>query len=77
MKYNICIGEMWNMEQRMTQPAKMMSISEEQRDILILFAEKRIDKNCNPVYQIGPCEFTIQPDFELKMGSQVYQPDKL
>jgi len=64
MTYNICIGEMLNMEQGMTQPAKMMHITEEQKEILLLFAEKRIDKNCNPIYKIGLCEFTIQPDLE-------------
>lgn len=64
MTYNICIGEAWDMEQRATTPAKMMRITEEQRDIVLIFAEKRIDKNCNPVYKIGLCEFTIQPNFE-------------
>lgn len=64
MTYNICIGEMWNMDQRMTQPAKMLRITEDQKEIILLFAEKRIDKNCNPIYKIGLCEFTIQPNFE-------------
>lgn len=70
---------MWNIEQRMMQPVKIMSISEEQRDILVLFAEKRIDKNCNPIYKIGLCEFTIQPDFEfnIKLAMQTTHPDKI
>lgn len=64
MNYNICIGSMWNMDTRMNQPAKMLRITEDQKEILLLFAEKRIDKDCNPIYKIGLCEFTIQPDFE-------------
>jgi len=55
---------MWNVDERQQMPAKMLRITEEQREILLLFAEKRIDEKCNPVYKIGPCEFTIQPDFE-------------
>lgn len=63
MRYLICIGIVYDTAKREYIPARQMSISEEQRDILLLFAEKRIDKECNPVYKIGPCEFTIQLDF--------------
>jgi len=64
MTYNICIGTTWNMDDRIQQPAKMLRITEEQKEIILLFAEKRIDKNCNPIYKIGECEFTIQPNFK-------------
>lgn len=63
MRYFICIGTVYDTSARENIPARKLGISEEQRDILLLFAEKRIDEKCNPIYKIGPCEFTIQPDF--------------
>lgn len=67
MDYFICIGTMWDMQERAYTPARKLSINESQKEILLLFAEKRIDKDCNPIYKIGLCEFTIQPNFEAAM----------
>lgn len=67
MDYFICIGTMWDMDQRAYMPARKFSINESQKEILLMFAEKRIDKDCNPIYKIGLCEFTIQPNFEAAM----------
>lgn len=64
MNYCICIGSVYDLNERSNVPAKKMSITKDQMDVLVLFAEKRIDKNCNPIYKIGACEFTIQPDIE-------------
>lgn len=64
MTYNICIGKMWDIDQRMYIPEKKMRITEEQKEVVLLFAEKRIDEKCNPIYKIGLCEFTIEPNFK-------------
>lgn len=67
MNFEICIGKSWNMELKMECPAKVLKISEDQKNILILFAEKKIDKNCNPIYKIGECEFTLTLNFDDKL----------
>jgi hypothetical protein len=66
MNFEICIGKAWNMELKLDGPAKVLKISEDQKNILLLFAEKRIDKNCNPIYKIGECEFTITLSFDYE-----------
>lgn len=73
MNYFICIGKMWDMELKMEVAAKNLKISEDQKNILVLFAEKRIDEKCNPIYRIGECEFTIVPCFDTNIPYYMQQ----
>jgi hypothetical protein len=59
MNYEIRIGRAFDIEKNATTAFKTIKISEDQMNILILFAEKSIDKNCDLIYKIGECEFTI------------------
>jgi len=64
MQYEICIGQMYYMENQMHAPKRTIIISEDQRNIIVLFADKSIDKDGYPIYTINGCEFKIQASFE-------------
>ena len=59
MNYEIRIGRAFDIEKNAVTAFKTIKISEDQMNILVQFAEKRIDKNGDPIYKIGECEFTI------------------
>lgn len=66
MNHEIQIGKMYDMQLHGYIPKRTIVISEEQKSILILFANKSIDKDGYPVYSINGCEFNISLSFSDK-----------
>lgn len=66
MKYSITIGKMYDIESGFDVPKRTIIISEEQREVILLFANKKIDKDGYPVYEINGCEFNMWADFSDK-----------
>ncbi len=59
MHNEICIGEQFNLETQMFEAKKTIIINDAQREIILRFAEKRIDKEGSEIYKLNGCEFTI------------------
>jgi hypothetical protein len=66
MKHEVCIGKIYNLDIEMDVPKRKIVINEAQRNILIYFANKRIDENGHPIYTINGCDFEIVMHFEDK-----------
>jgi hypothetical protein len=64
MNYEICIGKILNLELSVLVPKRTIIINEAQREIVLMFAEKRLDEDGHPIYKINGVEFTIHISFD-------------
>lgn len=63
MKYEIGIGKIYNLDLQTNVVKRTIVISEDQKNIILLFADKTIDKDGHPIYNINGCEFIINLHF--------------
>jgi hypothetical protein len=66
MKHEIGIGKIYNLDAKMEVAKRTIVINEAQKNIILLFANKSINKDGFPVYNINGCEFEIFLHFEDK-----------
>lgn len=64
MKYEIQIGEVFDLGSREQRPKQTVIIDEAQRQLIEAFAHTRKDYELNTIYKINECEFRIIPHFE-------------
>jgi hypothetical protein len=62
-KYEIHIGEVYDMDLKTERPAQILIITPEQREVIETFANTRIDQNLNTIYIINDIDFRILPSF--------------
>ncbi len=69
MNYEIHIGRIWDLKNHRHVPKQIITITEDQRQALVQFANITKDHELNNIYKINDCEFTIVPviksDFDL------------
>jgi hypothetical protein len=68
MNYEIRIGIRTSSENLLDEPVRIIVVSEDQRNILIHFAERTLNENGDTWYKIGACKFTIS----LHFGEEKY-----
>jgi len=66
MKYEMLIGKVYDISSQSIVPKRRILISEDQRNILVLFSNKRLNKLGYSIYNINGCEFEIQLSFDDK-----------
>ena len=59
--YCINIGSVYCLNENKTIQTRSFGITESQRELLLMFADVRKDKDLNSIYRINDCEFTITP----------------
>ena len=62
-KYEIHIGENFDLETNRHIPAKILILTKLQLDAILMFASIRKDELLNEVYKINDCEFKVFPYF--------------
>ena len=65
MKYEIHIGEIYELESQTKKPKQTMIINEDQRAVIEQFAYTKRDADLNTIYILNQCEFRILPHFEF------------
>lgn len=63
MNYEMGIGSILDENLGLKVPIRRIIMSEQQRDIIVLMANKTIGELGHPIYSINGCQFTIYPDF--------------
>lgn len=66
MKYEIYIGEIFDLTTNSKRPKQKLIITEEQKAVIELFASQRKDADLNTIYKLNECEFCIYPHFDLR-----------
>lgn len=66
-KYEIHIGEIFDMTARENRPKQVIIISEDQKTIIEQFASQRKDAELNTIYKLNECEFRIHLHFDLDL----------
>lgn len=59
MKHQICIGKVYNSDMECEVAKRTIFINEAQKNILLLFANRTVDRDGYPIYNINGCEFRI------------------
>jgi hypothetical protein len=62
-KYEIHIGEIFDLTTNIKKPKLVLIITEDQLTIIEHFANQRKDANLNTIYILNECEFSIIPHF--------------
>lgn len=65
-KYEIHIGEYYDLEEKVNKPKQKLIITGEQLEAIETFASKRKDSELNTIYKINDCEFRVYPHFDFK-----------
>lgn len=66
-KYEIHIGKALNANNlRETIPLQKIIITQEQIEVIEMFASQRKDAELNTIYKLNECEFRILPHFDLE-----------
>lgn len=60
-KYEIHIGEMFDLATNSKKPKQTLIITDDQRAIIEQFASQRKDSELNTIYKLNECEFCIYP----------------
>jgi len=63
MKYEIHIGERFDIEQKTTIPKQVIIITSDQLATIEEFAHIRKDSELNKIYRLNECEFKVVPRF--------------
>lgn len=66
MKYEIHIGEIFDLTTNSKKPKQTLIITEDQLGVIEQFADKRKDAELNTIYRLNECEFLVFPNFESK-----------
>ena len=66
MKYEIHIGNAFNMDTKMQDSKFKIIITQEQFMLIEQFADIELDAELKRTYIINKCRFTVQPHFDLK-----------
>lgn len=61
MNYEVQIGSNYNLSTQQAEPAVKFTISQEQFEILVKFADVRRDDELNALYVINNCSFKMVP----------------
>ena len=60
-KYEIHIGEIFDLTTNTKRPKQILVVTQEQHDAIIHFADQRKDAELNTIYKLNECEFSIKP----------------
>ena len=60
-KYEIHIGEIFDLETKSKKPKQVLIINDDQRAVIEQFATQRKDAELNTYYKLNECEFRIIP----------------
>jgi hypothetical protein len=60
-KYEIHIGEVFDLSTNSKKPKQILIITEEQLAVIEEFADQRKDAELNTIYKLNECEFRIFP----------------
>lgn len=63
-KYEIQIGEFFDVGTQTNRPRQTMCITTDQFEIIKIFASQRKDAELNTIYKINDCEFKVVPVFK-------------
>ena len=63
MKYEIQIGQIFDLDTKTTKPRQTIIITEEQLMVVEQFANVRMDAELRKIYKLNDCEFIIMPHF--------------
>ena len=66
MKYEIHIGNAFNMDTKMQDAKFKIIITQEQLTVIEQFADIELDAELKRTYIINKCRFTVQPHFDFK-----------
>jgi len=66
MKYEIHIGEVYDLNESKVVPKRKIIITEEQLSIIEELADIHKDEEMNKVYKINACYFRVVPNFSLE-----------
>lgn len=64
MKYQIHIGEVFDLEAKKPKPAQTIIITEDQKQLIDEFANTEKDENLHTIYIINAIKFKMYPFFE-------------
>jgi len=64
-KYEIRIGEVYDLETKTKEPKQTAIITREQLEVINMFADTRKDAELNTIYRLNECEFRIMPHWEF------------
>ena len=64
-KYEIHIGEIYDLESQTKKPKQTMIITREQLAVIEHFADTKKDEELNTIYRLNQCEFKIMPHFDF------------
>lgn len=64
-KFEIHIGEIYDLESKTKKPKQTMIITREQLAVIEQFADTRKDEDLNTIYRINQCEFKVLPHFDF------------
>ena len=64
-KFEIHIGNIYDLESKREKPKQTMIITREQFVVIEQFADTRKDEDLNTVYRINQCEFKVVPHFDF------------
>lgn len=65
-KYEIHIGEIFDLATNSKRPERILIITEDQLTIIEQFANQRKDAELNIFYKLNECEFRIFPHFDFQ-----------
>jgi len=65
MKYEIHIGEIFDLATSSKKPKQTLIITQEQLAVIEQFASQRKDAELNTIYKLNDCEFKIYPSFNI------------
>jgi len=65
MKYEIHIGEIFDLTTSSKKPKQTLIITQEQLAVIEQFASQRKDAELNTIYKLNDCEFKIYPSFNI------------
>ena len=66
MKYEIHIGNAFNMDTKMQDSKFKIIITQEQFILIEQFSDIELDAELKRTYIINKCRFTVQPHFDFK-----------
>ena len=64
-KFEIHIGEIFDLESKTKKPKQTMIITREQFAVIEQFADTRKDEYLNTIYILNQCEFKVIPHFDF------------
>lgn len=64
-KYEIHIGEIFDLTTNIKKPKQTLIITQDQLSVIEQFADQRKDAELNTIYKLNECEFRIYPHFDF------------